>query len=334
MIKIGIIGFGHWGPNYFRVFNQLEEVKIVAVCDSDKEKTSKIKQKDIKVYSKVEDMIKFSKIDACVIATPTVTHYSIAKKLLEAGINLLVEKPLSNSIAQAETIVNIAMKKKLKLMVGHTFLFNSGINWLKDYILNGEFGKIFYLYSTRTNLGPIREDVNVLYDLGPHDISIFLHILNRMPLSVTTQGSAYINKKRIDIATMRINFSEGISCFAHISWIEPRKIRQVTAIGSNKMVVFDDINSQETIKIYDKSVEIDKQYSDFGEFKMILRDGDILIPKIKMSEPLKNQCQHFVESLIYKKDLISDGIFGLNVVKILSAAEKSLKQRSKEIAIE
>lgn len=334
MIKLGIVGLGRWGSNYYRIFSQMENVKITCLCDNDSSKFKSFMHKDIKFYTEYKEMAKKENIDACIIAVPTIFHYSVAKEFLSSGTHVLIEKPIATSTKDAEKLVEIALKKNLKLMVGHTFLFNPGINWLKKYIKTKDFGKIYYFYAVRTNLGPIRDDVNAIVDLAPHDISIFLYLLEKMPVSVFAQGSAYLSKKRIDTGVIGIYFDNGESGFVHVSWLEPCKIRQVTAIGSKKMVVFDDVNTQEMIKIYDKSVKVDKTYSDFGEFKMILRDGDIVIPKIKMVEPLKAQCMHFIECLLSNKKMISDGEFGVNVVKVLSAAEKSLLNKGQVTKVE
>jgi predicted dehydrogenase len=334
MIRIGIIGLGHWGPNYLRIFNQLEHSKVVSVCDQDKNKKNLIKNTNIKFYSDYKDMLKDPDIDACVIATPASTHYSIAKEFIKTNRDVLVEKPLAVSVKECEELVNLAVKKNVKLMVGHTFLFNDGINWLKNFIFNNGIGKPYYFYAVRTNLGPIREDVDALLDLATHDISIFYYILEEKPVYVSAVGSSFLNKKRVDVATLKIKFTNNVDCYAHVSWLQPCKIRQITVVGDKKMVVFDDVNVNEPIRIYDKSVEIEKTYSDFGEFKMILRDGDIVVPKIKMVEPLKNQCQHFIDCIISNKKIISDGKFGLEIVKVLEAAEKSLRQGGKEVKIE
>lgn len=278
-------------------------------------------------------LLKDPAIDAVTIATPSVTHALIAKEALLAGKHVLVEKPLCLTAREAETLCRIAQTKERILMVGHTFLFHSGIHALKKFIHAGQLGIIHYLHSERTNLGPIRQDVNVLIDLAPHDISIFIYLLDQMPKAVAAQGASYIKKGREDVAFINLFFPNNILANILVSWIEPCKVRRITVIGSRKMAVFDDVNLPELIKIYDKGVMKPKRYSDFGEFQLVLRDGDIHIPKIVLSEPLKTQCQTFLHAIERGRLSLSDATYGWKVVRVMEAAQRSLRQHGRPVPL-
>ncbi|MCX7957314.1 MAG: Gfo/Idh/MocA family oxidoreductase [Endomicrobia bacterium] len=325
MIKIGIIGLGHWGVNYLRIFSHLRNSKVIAAAEKNRNKIKKLKilYPDIKFYEDYREIIKNLDIDAIVIATPTSTHYEITKGCLENNKDVLVEKPLSVTEKEAEELVELAQKKKLILMVGHTFLYNDCVIWLKKYIEKKCCGKIYYMHALRTNLGPIRTDVNSIYDLATHDISIFVYLLNSLPEKISALGGTFL-KKVEDVGFIVLYFSNNVVGHIHVSWLDPCKIRRVTVVGEKKMIVFDDVATLEPIRIYNKGVIKEKQYRDFGEFHMVLRDGNVTIPKINASEPLKNQCEMFLHSVANRIPPVSDGIFGYKIVKVLEAAIKSI----------
>lgn len=331
MVNIGIIGLGHWGPNYLRIFSQLEEARVVGCSDLNEKALGAYKNQypGLKTFTDYRELLKLKEIDAVILATPTTTHYTLAKEAIKAGKNLLVEKPLTTKTSEARELTEAAREAKLILMTGHTFLFNAGINRVKEYIDSKELGDIYYLHAARTNLGPIRQDVNALVDLATHDISILLYLLGKVPDAVSAQGSAYLQKDREDVAFIVLYFPGNILCHIHVSWLEPRKVRLMTVIGDKKMLVFDDINLLEPIRIYDKGVISSKTYRDFGEFQMILREGDVRIPKINLSEPLKNQCRHFLDMIGSGRQPESEGDFAVNVVRVLEAAGNSLKGKGK-----
>lgn len=334
-INIGIIGCGHWGPNYLRNFSLMPEANVCWVSDLNSKRLVHIKQlhpavKTTKDYKKI---ISDTSIDAVVIATPTVTHYDIARECLDSGKHILVEKPLSVNLKDARELVALAEKKKRILMVGHTFEYNPAINKMKEFIKNGRLGKVYYLYSTRTNLGPLRNDVNALWDLAPHDISIFSYLLEGQPLKVSAHGAGFLQKGIEDIVFITLYYPHNMLVGIHVSWLNPRKVREITVVGSKRMLVFDDLNSVSPLSLYNKGV-IRKPYplpyyNSFREFKLIIREGKITIPKIKMKEPLQIECRHFLRCLMRGQEPQSNGRVGLNVVKVLEAIQSSLKDNGK-----
>ena len=316
MINIGIIGLGYWGRNYVRIIDELEETKVSWCCDTDE-------TTDIAAYWFITDCISGLKdVQAVVVATPASTHYKIVKYCLLAGKDVLVEKPLALNSKDAKELVEIAKKGERILMVGHTFIYNPAVRKLKDYIASGYLGNLYYLYFTRTGLGPIREDVNALWDLAPHDISMLSYLLDAMPIDVSAMGQAYIQKGVGDVMFMSLRFPNNILAGVHVSWLGPRKIRQVTIVGSKRMVVFDDVNRLEPLKIFDKGIDHKSQDRYTDQFQV--RDGDIHIPKIEMSEPLKNQCEHFSNCIQKQTKPLTDGENGLRVIQVLERLERSL----------
>lgn len=338
-INIGIIGCGHWGPNYVRNFSLMPQANVCRVSDLNSERLAHIKQlypavKITKDYKKINSD---PSINAVVIATPTVTHYNIARECLHSGKHILVEKPLSVNLKDAAELVELAEKKKRILMVGHTFEYNPAINKMKEFIKNGSLGKVYYLYSTRTNLGPLRSDVNALWDLAPHDISIFSYLLGCQPVRVSAHGAGFLQKGIEDIVFITLYYPQNMIVGIHVSWLNPRKVREITAVGSKRMLVFDDLNSASPICLYNKGV-IRKPYSlpyynTFREFKLIIREGKVTIPKIKMKEPLQIECRHFLDCVMHGQEPQSNGRVGLDVVRVLEAIQSSLKDngRIKEV---
>ena len=336
MIELGIIGCGYWGPNLVRNFVEIDNCRVKFISDINRDRLDQMAKKypEIEKYTDYRKALKDKTVRAVVIATNLVRHYKIAKDVLAAGKDLLIEKPITSKVKEAEHLVSLAGKKKRILMTGHTFLFNKGIKAVKSRLKKKELGNLLYMHAVRTNLGPIREDTNSLWDLASHDISIFLYLLDRMPQSVSARGGSYIKKKREDVVFLTLVFPGGIVGNIHVSWLEPCKVRKLTLIGDKKMLVFDDINTIEPIKIYDKGVIKEKKYDTFGEFQLVLRDGEVRIPKVELSEPLKDECQHFINCVRNRNNSISDGKFGLKVVKVLSAAQKSLKRNGVPIEVE
>ena len=335
MIKIGVVGCGHWGINFIRNFEEIKESKIIIVSDVNEERLNflKVRFPHLKFSLNYQDVLYNPQVEAVVIATPATTHFKIATQALYAGKHILVEKPLTISIEDSKRLIDLAYEKGKILMVGHTFCFNKGIHKLKEYISISEFGEIYYLHAVRTNLGPIRKDVNVLYDLVPHDIAIFLYLIEQMPLEIQANGRGYLKENIEDFVSLSLSFPNRIMANVYASWIEPCKVRKITVIGSKKMIVFDDVNNLETIKIYDKGVIKEKSYNTFGEFQLILRDGDVSIPKVELKEPLKIECQHFLKCIKENKQPITNGENGLKVGKILAAAQESLHKQGTPIEV-
>lgn len=324
-IRIGIIGSGYWGPNLIRNFMDLTNSEVVMVADLKKERLSKIKNSypQVLVTENYRDFFD-QKLDAVVVATPPPSHYPITKDCLEHGLHALVEKPLTLKSTDAEELVEIAAKRSLILMVGHTFEYNAAVHALKDLMDKGDLGQIYYLDAARLNLGLFSRDLNVLWDLAPHDISILLYLLGKLPVAVSAHGTQCVFNGINDVAYVNMVFPDNIMAHIHVSWLDPCKVRRVTVVGSKKMAVYNDIESLEKIKIYDKGVEHPEYTNNFGEFQFSYRYGDITIPNIRFTEPLKVECQHFLDCINTHTKPCSCGEDGLNVVRVLEAAQKSL----------
>jgi predicted dehydrogenase len=329
MINIGVIGAGHWGPNLIRNFASLREVNLHTICDLKQERLAHMKQyyPQVKVTTDYLNLLEDSEIEAIVIATPAASHYQMAKESLLAGKHLLVEKPLALSSKEAEELVELAEKMDKILMVGHTFEYNAAVNKLKEYIDSGELGDIYYIYSERLNLGRIRDDINAMWNFAPHDVSIILYLLGKLPVRVSAQGFSYIQSKIEDIAFITLEFANGVGAHIHISWLNPNKVRRMTVVGSKKMVIYDDVSADAKVQVYDRG--IDKKslgdFENFGDFQLLLRSGDIYIPKINFIEPLKVECAHFIECIRKGKRPLTDGEDGLRVVRVIEVAQRSLE---------
>lgn len=332
-INIGIIGCGYWGPNYVRIFNEILESNIKYCCDLNEENLSKIKklypvEKTTKDY---RELVRDKNVDAVVITTPVNTHYEIVKDCLKTKKHILVEKPFTSTSKQAEELLELVKKNNIILMVGHVYEYNPGTQKLKEIIKERKLGDLYYIKTERIGLGPIRKQASALWDLATHDISIVTYLLDDLPISVTVEGESYIQKGIEDLVVLTLRFSQKIICTIYASWLAPEKIRKVTVVGSKGMAVFDDVNKTEMLKIYERKINSNllnttPQYSDHQNIVSI---GDVYIPHIKQSEPLENQALHFLECISKNKKPLTDVEDGLNIIKILEAAEKSL--RSKEM---
>jgi len=333
-VRIGVIGLGQWGPNHVRNFGLVEGCKITRIGDSDEARLA-LARKQFPGIETTRDprMITDSNdIDAVVVATPVQSHYPLVRQALEAGKDVLCEKPLALNSAESEALCALARKKQRMLMVGHVFLYNPGTLHLKEAIDRGEFGRIYYMDAVRTNLGPVRSDVGVVYDLASHDISIFNFLLGTRPLSVSAVGGAFLQQGIEDIGFLTLAYPGGTICHVHTSWLNPRKVRQLTVVGDLKMAVWDDMNNLEPVRYYDKGVVADR-YSSFGEFHMILRDGAITIPKLKLFEPLLRQDQEFVDCVRSRRAPGASGEFGSEIVRVLEAAGESLREDGRAVQI-
>lgn len=325
MIKIGLVGLGYWGPNLARNFARVERGKLVYLCDLDDENLEKIgslypwavKTKEYEVLLEDESL------DAIVIAASAKMHYEMAKRALLAGKHVFVEKPLALSVKEGEELVKLSEKQNKVLMVGHLLLYHPAVVRMKQLIDSGELGEIFYLYSQRLNLGRLRMDENVVWSLAPHDISVILYLTEETPYEVQCVGGDYLRDGIEDVAFIYMKFPDGKLGHVHVSWLDPHKIRKLTIVGSKKMAVFDDMESSEKIRVYDKGVVAAPDSALYGD-ELTLRFGDIIIPFLKMQEPLLLECQHFVDCIIEGKKPISDGENGLEVLKVLDACDRSI----------
>jgi predicted dehydrogenase len=324
-MELGIIGAGNWGINLVRNFCKILGVNSIVVSDLDENRLSLVKSEysGIKTFLNPDKIISNDEINSVVVATPAETHYAITKKALLAGKHVFVEKPLSLEIKEAEELIEIAEKNKLTLMVDHLLVYHPVVCEIKKLIDNGELGSIYYLYSRRLNLGVIRSKENVLWSLGPHDISVFLYLLNDFPSKIDTSGGIYVQEtqKIEDAVFLHLNFPSGVDAHAHLSWLDPHKVRRLTVVGDKKMIVFDDMEPRNKLAIFDKGVEWTEKEG------ISVRYGDIYLPSIPLNEPLKAACEHFIHCVEKGKRPKSDGNSGLEVLKVLKKAQESLEKK-------
>jgi len=329
MIKIGIIGCGHWGSNHVRIFNTLENARIKICCDPNRQRLEALRKiyPDLKFSTDYRDSINDKSIDAVVVATPTATHYQIVKTALLSGKHVLCEKPLSIRTRESQDLISLARKKRKIIMVGYVFLYNNGILALKNFIEKNTLGRVFYLHFTRTNLGPIRDDVDVIYDLASHDIAIASFLLKKWPDSASAHAGYFLRRKIADTAFITLHYPANILVNIHVSWLDPKKIRRLTCVGDKKMAIWDDLDTAEPVKVFDKGVIREPFYSDYGEFHLLPREGEVVSPSIRLYEPLKNQNSHFLDCISTNKSSLSNGAFGQNVTRILEAITVSKKNK-------
>jgi predicted dehydrogenase len=335
-LVVGVIGCGYWGPNLVRNLSQLPVSKVKYCCDLEDKRLSHMKAlyPQVTTTKRFQDLVDDPEVEAVAIATPVSTHFPLAKACLEGGKHVLVEKPLAGSIAEAEELNRTAEKQGLVLFAGHTFVYNAAVEKMKALVEAGELGEVFYVSSTRVNLGLFQEDINVIWDLAPHDISILNYILGREPVTVSTFARSYIRPGIEDVAFLVLQYPRGVVAHIHVSWLDPCKIRRTTLVGSKKMLVYDDTSTLEKIRVYDKGVTIQPHYDTFGEFQLAYRFGDIVVPKINDVEPLKMECIHFIECIRRGGSPKSSGRSGLSVVKVVERACESAKLGGAPLALE
>jgi predicted dehydrogenase len=335
MLKVGVIGCGYWGPNLIRNFTQLSRSEVIRVADLDEARLEYIKglYPFTETTTDYRDIVSDPVIDIVAVATPVHTHYKLASEALCADKHAFVEKPIASSAKQAQDLIDLAEKHQRKLMVGHTFIYTAAVRKMKEIIDSGELGEIYYINAQRLNLGLFQQDINVIWDLAPHDISIILYLLDKNPVAVSAIGTSHINMAIEDVAVLTMKYPNGLIAFIQTSWLDPDKIRKMTVVGSKKMMVFDDVQPTEKIRIYDKGVEVPKHYDTYAEFHYSYKYGDIVIPKIDGDEPLRTELDHFIDCIINDETPLSCGRDGLHVVQILEAAQKSLKDENKPVSI-
>jgi predicted dehydrogenase len=327
-IKIGVVGCGYWGPNLVRNFRSLPDCNLKMICDLNEQRLAHLKP----LYPEVQGtkdycyFLNGAGLDAVVIATAVSTHYPMARASLLAGKHTLIEKPMACSSAECQELIAIAQKKGLVLMTGHTFLYSPAVRKIKEIVDHGDIGEIRYISARRLNLGLFQKDINVAWDLAPHDISIVLHIMGEQPVTINCRGSAHINPTVEDVTTMCLSFPNQRSAIIHSSWLDPRKVREMTIVGSKRMIVYDDVATLEKIRVFDARVERPPHYDTFAEFHYAYHYGDVHIPYIKQEEPLKTECQHFLDCIRDGATPLTDGSQGLELVRILEASSESLKR--------
>lgn len=335
-LKIGVVGCGYWGPNLIRNFRSLPDCRMTTVCDVSEERLRHMRTlyPEVEGETNFENLLNDTTLDAIVIATSVRHHFPMARSSILAGKHTFIEKPLASSVAQCEELVALARQQGVVLMVGHTFLYSPAIRKIKQIVDNGDIGTIRYISARRLNLGLFQKDINVAWDLAPHDISIILHIMEENPLSINCRGAAHITPGVEDVTSMSLSFSEEKSAIIQSSWLDPKKVREMTIVGSERMIVYDDVAPQEKIKIFDVRVERPPHYDTFAEFHYAYHYGDMYSPYIKQDEPLKTECQHFVDCIRTGQTPLTDGLKGLEVVRILEASSASLKQQGAPIKLD
>ncbi|MBW2422392.1 MAG: Gfo/Idh/MocA family oxidoreductase [Deltaproteobacteria bacterium] len=339
MIRLAVIGAGHWGPNLIANFHDHRRSVVAKVVDRDAARLEAVKARfqDIEVGSDAEEVFRDDSVDAVAIATPTSTHFELARAALEAGKHVLVEKPIADTSEKAEKLCELAERAGRILMVGHVFVYNAAAQAAKECLAKQELGRVFYVSMVRTNLGPIRVDVNAAFDLAAHDISLANYWLDAQPLTASAVGGAWINGGIEDAVFATLRYPEQVLVNLHASWLNPRKAREITIVGDRRMLTFDDMNMSEPLRIYDKQVMEDRTEASFVDsftsFRMSVREGDVLVPRVRMSEPLRTECEHFLDCVSSGDAPLSGGAEGLAVVRVLDAIASSLAQGGREIEV-
>ncbi|RKY64612.1 MAG: hypothetical protein DRQ08_07340 [Candidatus Latescibacterota bacterium] len=332
-VRIGQIGVGAWGRNLLRNFSSLPGSEVAIACDTDPEVLQRLAHHYPEVrWTQDPEEVLGADLDAVVVATPPSAHYILAKRALESGKHVFVEKPMTLKLEEAEDLVRISQEKGRVLMVGHLMEYHPGVLKLKEYVDRGELGEIYYLYAARLNLGRVRREENALWSFAPHDISVALMLLEAEPVRVTAVGESYLQEGVEDVAFVTLHFPGGTMAHIHVSWLDPHKVRRLTVVGSRKMAVFDDTDPSEMLRIYDKGVDASPDYRSYGE-AFSIRWGDITIPRVQMVEPLALECSHFLECIRDGRTPKSDGMDGLRVLRVLEACQRSLENGGEPVAL-
>jgi len=332
-MKVAVIGVGYWGPNLIRNFLSLDEVENVIACDRDESQLAKIRKRfnGIETASDYEEVIKRDDVEVVAISTPVSSHFEITKKSLLAGKHCWIEKPMTESVVEAEELIELAKENNLKLFVDHTFIYTGAVRKMKEIITSGRLGELYYFDSVRVNLGLFQHGVNVIWDLAPHDISIMDYLLEERPLAVSAVGSCHVNGLE-DIAYLTLRFENNLLAHLHVNWLAPVKVRKTLIGGTKSMIVFDDMEPSEKVKVYDRGIEVTNREGIY-ETLVQYRTGDMLSPKISQDEALTVAVRHFIDCIIHDKVPLTDGIAGLNVVRILEASTRSIKNQGKFVEI-
>ena len=333
---VGVIGCGYWGPNLIRNFSSLASCRVKTVCDTSQERLEHMSRlyRDVATTRGCDDLLKDPEIEAVAIATHVNSHYELARKSLLAGKHTFIEKPMASSTAQCRELMSIARQQGLQLMVGHTFVYSSPVRKVKEIIDSGEIGELLYVSARRLNLGLFQRDINVTWDLAPHDISIALFIFGEPPVSVSCHGRAHVNPGIEDVSMLILQYDSGKFVSIQSSWLDPHKIREMKFVGSKKMICYDDTETNEKIKVYDKCVETPPHYDTFAEFHYSYHYGDVYSPYIPQTEPLKIECQHFLDCIEGRASCLSGGVEGVHVVQVLEASMESLRCNGEPITVD
>lgn len=333
-VGVAVVGVGYWGPNFVRTLDELPDAELVAVCDSDPARLAALREKhpSARTVTSVEELWRDPRVEAVVLATNATTHYSLTLEALSAGKHVLVEKPLALSSDDGERMAQRAREAGRVLLVGHLLLFHPAVRALRGYIQEGSLGDLLYLYSTRVNLGKIRRDESVVWSLAPHDISVILYLADASPLEVRATGQCYVSPGIHDVAFLHLTFPGKVMAHIHVSWLDPHKVRKFTVVGKDKMAVLDDTEVREKVRIYDKGVNFAPSYGDYAE-SLTVRVGDIHIPKLDTTEPLRVECQHLLDCVRGVAQPLTGADSGVAVLRVIEAAERSLQEGGRPVAL-
>jgi predicted dehydrogenase len=330
-LRVGLIGFGLWGPHYARILSSdMAGARLAACAEPAAARLAAFDRTypGARAYADYKRMLRDGDIDAVIVATPTSTHREIVETCLNASVHVLVEKPLAATVADAEALAALGKESSRTLMVGHTFLFNPAVRAIKGYLEEGMLGELRYLYFTRTGLGPIRQDVNALWDLAPHDFSMLRYWLGTDPIDLVARGQSYLKPGTEDVVFVTLNYPDRVLASVHVSWLDPMKVRSVTVVGDRKMVVFDDTHATEKLRIYDRGADYQPHEGGFAEFIAAVRDGDIVIPRLEQREPLREELEHFVDCINTGKRPLASADDGVAIVRVLERAQRELRENA------
>ena len=333
MVKIGVIGYGYWGPNIVRNFHAATGAQVTMVCDQRAESLTRVKRTfpAVNLTTNAMDVLRSPDVDAVAVVTPVWTHFDLAKAALENGKHVFVEKPFTSTTQQAEQLIELGAKKNMRIMVDHTFLFTGAVKKIHQLIEDGDLGTLYYYDSTRVNLGLFQHDVNVIWDLAPHDLAIMNHLIKDQPTAIVATGASHLNGHE-DVAYITVYFQTNMVAHFNVNWLSPVKVRTTLIGGERRMVVWNDVEADEKVKVYDKGVEITARE---GVYNLLVsyRSGDMWAPKVEQTEALKAECQYFVECVRDGAEPFNDGLAGLKVVQMLEAADRSVKARGRLVAL-
>jgi predicted dehydrogenase len=340
MINVAVVGLGYWGPNLLRNLVSLEGVRVSVLCDADQQRAELSRRRFCPGARLVDDHRRVAddpEVDGVVVATPIQTHFAVGRDLLSAGKHVFIEKPLARTVQECQALIDLAARANRVLMVGHVFQYNQCVRRIKQYLDEGALGKLLYVYSQRVNLGRIQHDLNALWSFAPHDFSIMDYWLGEAPLQVTARGFSYLNSGIEDVVFVTLEYPGGVGVHLHLGWLDPRKVRLMTLVGSKQMLVYDDVSLDAKLQIYDKGIvqlhEFLEAPDSFAQFQFQIRNGDLVIPTVSFSEPLHEEGRHFIECIRDGSQPLSDGACGLRVVRVLEAADRSLTEGGRPVTL-
>lgn len=333
-VRVALVGAGEWGKNHVRTFAQMKGARLVTVCDLEDARLVSVRSQypGVSTTTRYDEILRDSSVEAVAIASFASEHFQQARLALEAGKHVLVEKPMTLRVAEAEDLVRLSQRTGRCLMVGHLLLYHPAVVKMKQLVSSGDIGELFYIYTQRLNLGRVRRDENALWSFGPHDVSVALHLFGAEPEVVTAKGAAYLQKGIVDVVFVTLHFPDKKMAHIHLSWLDPHKVRRMTMVGSRKMVVFDDMEPSDKIRIYDKGVDVRPEAVSSEDYLRV-RFGDILIPHTGTGEPLRAECQHFLDCVRGKAAPLSGGAHGLQVIRVLAASQQSLDRDGVPVSV-